>query len=419
MIKFIKVRLEKDTLRHFTIVFAENILSKGLNLILIILVARTLGPEGYGLYSFVAVSILFLGNFLDFGMENSAVRFSGKYPDKRGEIFGAYFLFKTAMLTALFFLILLFPEAIAALLNKPGIEKYLLIIFMGCAMENYQYVITTYLQSMERFTARAVINAGVFFVRLVSIFILLRLSILDIRTISFFFALSGLPFVLLYFKYFINFLGNIFRHKIPGGLSREIFHYAKWIVAGSVAMNIMTRLDFYLIVSMLSFREAGLYNSAFQLVSPFVIISLVFGKVFLPKVSKYTELSQVKIYLKKAAKTGAVISALLILIIPFCRDVILLVFGERYIEAIGVFRILLVSYILTLWNVMFGIAFYSTGHSKYMSAGAYIELLVFAVSAFSLVPYAGMEGAAWSRLVASAAYLGATVFFLFRGVYAR
>ncbi len=419
MFDFITNRIKKETLRHFSIVFAENVLSRGLNFVLIILVARELGPEKYGFYSFVTVSVLFLGIFLDFGMENSAVRFSGRYQDKRETIFGIYFIFKSTMLAALLFLILLSPEAIALLLNKPRVEKYLLIIFIGCVIENYQYIITTYLQSLERFTARALINTGVFSVRLVSIFILLQMSVSNIRTISFFFAVSGLPFVLICSGYFINFLKNLFSHKISGELLKEILHYAKWIAAGSVAMNIMTRLDFYVIVSFLSFREAGLYNSAFQLVSPLLIISLVFGKVFLPKVSRYTELSRIKAYIKKAVKTGAVISALLILILPFSRDIILFVFGEKYSEAFGVFGILLVSYIFTLWNVMFGIAFYSMGYSKYMTIGAYLELLVFAACSFVLVPHLGMEGAAWSRMIASAGYLGAVVLFMSGKIYSN
>ncbi len=414
---FITGRIKKETLRHLAVVFAENVLSRGLNFVLIILVARELGPGKYGLYSFVTVSILFLGTFLDFGMENTAVRFSGKYRDKREGIFGVYFIFKSAMLAALFLLTLLYPRALAVLVNKPLVEKYLLIIFIGCVMESYQYIITTYLQSRERFTARAVINAGVFLARLVSIFILLQMSVSDIRTISLFFALSGLPFVLTCSGYFAGFFRGLLSHNISGDMLKEILHYAKWIAAGSVAMNIMTRLDFYVIVSFLSFREAGLYNSAFQLVSPLLVISLVFGKVFLPKVSKYTELARIKAYIGKAAATGAVVSVVLILVLPFSRDVILFVFGEKYSEAFGVFRILLVSHVLTLWNVMFGIAFYSMGYSKYMTMGAYIELLVFAACSLVLVPSLGMEGAAWSRMIASAGYLGAVIVFMYRKIY--
>ncbi|NOZ68862.1 MAG: oligosaccharide flippase family protein [Deferribacteres bacterium] len=414
---FITSRIRKETLRHLGIVFAENVLSRGLNFILIVLVARELGPEKYGLYSFVTVSILFLGVFLDFGMENTAVRFSGKYGDKREGIFGVYFIFKSAMLAALLFLILLYPRALALLVNKPLVEKYLLIIFIGCVMESYQYVITTYLQSLERFTARAVINAGVFLVRLVSIFVLLQMSVPDIRTVSFFFALSGLPFVLVCSGYFAGFFRSLFSYNISRDMLKEILHYAKWIAAGSVAMNIMTRLDFYVIVSFLSFREAGLYNSAFQLVSPLMVVSLVFGKVFLPKVSKYTELSRIKAYIRKAAAAGAVVSLMLILVLPFSRDVILFVFGREYSDAFGVFGILLVSYVFTLWNVMFGIAFYSMGYSKYMTMGAYVELVIFAACSFILVPRLGMEGAAWSRMIASAGYLGAVVLFMYRKIY--
>ena len=64
-----KKLISKKTFQDLSMVFVENVFSKGLYFILIIAIARTLGPEKYGLYSFITVSILMLAMFLDFGME--------------------------------------------------------------------------------------------------------------------------------------------------------------------------------------------------------------------------------------------------------------------------------------------------------------------------------------------------------------
>jgi len=419
MINFIKNWVKERTFYNISIVLFENILSKGLNFILVILLARTLGPEKYGIYSFITVSILFISIFFDFAMENSAVRFSGKYQNKREEIFGIYILFKTGMLMIFFLLFFLFPDAIGVLLNKPIIRKYLLIIFLGGMIESYQYIITTYLQSCEKFLLRAIINTGVFFIRLSSIILLLSLSEFDIRIISLFFALSGAPFLFVFSKYFINFLRKLILNKISIGLFKEIFHYGKWLVLGAIAMNIMTRIDFYLVTYFFSFREMGLYNTAVQLTSPVALFSLVFGKVLLPKVSKYSTLNQIKSYLKKVIRLGITILASGILIIPFSKLIILFIFGDKYAEAGGVFTILLISSLFTLCNVMLGIAFYSLGHSKLMAIGAYVKLFIFLGCSLFLIPALGMEGAALSKMIGTIAYLCITILFLLRLIYGK
>ncbi|MBN2121408.1 MAG: flippase [Candidatus Omnitrophica bacterium] len=419
MIEYIKYWLRKKTFSDIGVVLVENVLSKGFHFLLIILISRTLGPEKYGVYSFVTVSVLFLALFFDFGMENVAVRFVGKHPDKQKEIFGIYFLFKTIMLVILFFLILLFPSLVVALVNKPEIEKYLSIIFIGCVVENYQYVIAAYFSSREKFLFRAFVNTGVYFLRLVSVFILLRLSVFDLRVISFIFVVSGIPFVLLFSRHFFTFLRAFFTNKVSRILFRSILHYAKWITVGSVAWTIMTRLDFYIVTSYLSFREVGLYNAAVQLLVLFGIVQIACQKVFLPKVAKYKDLSQMKNYIRKSVKLLMGISICIFLVMPFTRFMILFSFGREYLEISVVLRILLISFLFTLWNIMLGHVFYSLGYAKYMTIGVYIELVVFIISALSFIPRFGMEGAALSRMIGKGCYLLFVVYFLHRLVYLR
>ena len=90
MVKKFKDLVRSKTFADLNIVLFDTILSRGINFVLFLLIARTLGPERYGLYSLITVSILFLVSFFDFGVENVAVRFSGKYQNERESIFGIY-----------------------------------------------------------------------------------------------------------------------------------------------------------------------------------------------------------------------------------------------------------------------------------------------------------------------------------------
>ena len=85
MIKIIKRYLKKKTVHNLGIVVLENVLSKAFRFALIVLVARKLGPEDYGAYSLITVSVLFFYLLIDFGTENTVVKFSGQYTKKENQ----------------------------------------------------------------------------------------------------------------------------------------------------------------------------------------------------------------------------------------------------------------------------------------------------------------------------------------------
>jgi O-antigen/teichoic acid export membrane protein len=188
--------------------------------------------------------------------------------------------------------------------------------------------------------------------------------------------------------------------------------YSKWIVLGSIAMNIMTRLDFYVVAKYFSFKEAGIYNAASQLVSVFMFFRIAYGKVFLPKVIQYSTLAEYRRYLKKVGKVGLVVAVCVLMVLPFARFIIKISFGEAFISASSIFQILLLSFLFTIWNVMIGQIFYSLGHAKYMAIGAFAQLLVFAIAGYFLVPIYQARGAACSTLISSIAYLLIILWFL-------
>lgn len=93
--KSLKVNLNKyvnhSLFKNLSIVFLESIITKALSFISILILSRQLGPEDYGKYSFVFVTVAFCSAFFDFGMENTAVRFSARDKGKMQSIFGLYF----------------------------------------------------------------------------------------------------------------------------------------------------------------------------------------------------------------------------------------------------------------------------------------------------------------------------------------
>ncbi|MFA5099976.1 MAG: oligosaccharide flippase family protein [Candidatus Omnitrophota bacterium] len=408
----IKKLLARATLRNLAIVFVESILSKVFNFFLIISIARALGPQGFGTYSLIIVSAAFLMAFLDFGMENTAVRFSAHHHHFRDAIFGLYTLVKTSAIATLFCVVLFMPGIIARLVNEPQALHYIQIIFWGAVIESYLFIITTYWQSAEQFTIRAIVNIGVYALRFIAIFTLLKLNILDVKLIAALYVLSGLPFVAGCGKHLARFIKSCFTVKIPKDIFFGMLHYQKWIIAGAVPMIMMTRLDFYVVTYFISVREAGLYNAAVELTAVLSLILMAFRKVFLPKVSKYTSLDQMKRYVRHVNLSVILVTGLALLMLPFVRWGISLALGDAYLASAGVFKILVFSFLFTFWNVLLSILFYAMGHAKLMAVGAYLQLAVFAAATVFLVPAMGMNGAALSKCISDAVYLLFVFYYL-------
>ena len=77
----------------------------------------------------------------------------------------------------------------------------------------------------------------------------------------------------------------------------------------------------------------------------------------------------------------------------------------------------MISYLITLFNVLLTLVFYSLGYSKYVALGAYVQVFFFIIFSLYLIPKWGMEGAALSRLIATISSLGVTIFFIKNKIY--
>ncbi|HDR7607878.1 TPA: oligosaccharide flippase family protein, partial [Bacillus mycoides] len=160
--KSLKVNLNKyvnhSLFKNLSIVFLESIITKALSFISILILSRQLGPEDYGKYSFVFVTVAFCSAFFDFGMENTAVRFSARDKGKMQSIFGLYFFTKIIITATVITGLILFGSHIFSSQGKDEIIQYIPYLIVGYIGESLLFVNDTYLQAIQKFKLRALIN---------------------------------------------------------------------------------------------------------------------------------------------------------------------------------------------------------------------------------------------------------------------
>lgn len=399
-----KSRFVKD----LGIVFSENITTKALNFAIILILTRLLGPYDYGKYSFIFVTYATISALGDFGMENTAVRFAAKEKKLTNNIFGLYFLAKSAILAFVILTLIFFGKQIFITVHKQEIIEYIPYLIIGFLGESLFFVNDTYLQAIQKFKFRAGLNISRYLTCLIYIAILYFHKLVLLKY-AFYMYFIPLGFSLFFVTKYIEFIKSYFSKKLDKALLSEIFDYEKWMFNLSIGTNILGRIDFFMLSFWVSYNQIGIYNAAFQLCSIVSFLPYVFGKVMLPKMSELNE-NEIFHLTKKILKPLLGLTIIMLCIIPLTDIFVPLLLGDKYIQSILVLKILLVSVIISLISTPLEQAFYSLGKPKLITIGRYMQIFIIFILNILTIPKYGIVSAAINVLCAKIIFLVVMIF---------
>jgi len=404
-------------LKNLSITFTENIITKGLSFLTILILTRTLGPEEYGKYSFVFITVALCSALFDFGMENTAVRFAARDKDQTQSIFGLYLLAKLSILLGLvLFFILGGQWFLTDVMRKGEISQFLPYLIAGLIGESLFFVNDTYLQARQRFQFRAFLNIARFSVALLFVASLFGGHWLSLQAV-FLIYLVPLLFSTVFLGKYVGFIRTFLKSGLNPELFREIFSYERWMFVYSAAYNLLGRVDFFMLSFWVHFQQLGIYNAAYQLCSIVSFLPMCLGKVLLPALS---ELPEQEVYRKtrKLIRGTFLICLAASALIPLTGWFVPLLLGREYVSAVPILQILLLAFIIGLLSMPYEQSLYSLGRPKVLSIGRYIQLLLIVVLNLVFLPSAGISYGAY--VVALTGLVGRLMYLFYsRAFYLR
>jgi|GEM_PF-1964672 len=249
----------------FLSLFSSNFLCLPLQLLLVALITRLLGPEGYGhivLYN-MAVSLgLMMGVNWTAG---SVLRFGRDEFEQRRKINQTFWARTTIMVPCLLIwlaFILLFKDAISHYIGMPPWAVGLLIgsVFLG-AIHNYLIYILQAIRRMQAYAAVQVIGSAIAVAGLVLIFF--EVFPRDFLTVIILGILSGTVTIIIMCIFWVP--GNILLPvKIDRTTLREIFQFSYPIILASLSAYIVNWVDVMMIKQFLTVSDIGGYQVAYQ-----------------------------------------------------------------------------------------------------------------------------------------------------------
>lgn len=378
--------------------FGEQVLRILAGLFVGIYVARYLGPEQFGVYSYAMAFVALFGTIAKLGLDSIVVRDLVNHPEERDVYLGTAFWLK--LIGGLLTLSLL-AIAVQFTGNDATTNLYIFIIGSGLIFQSFD-VVDSYFQSK-------VLSKYVSIAKLIQLALssVLKLYFIFIQADLFWFVLVSLVDQIslalsLAFAYWRQKIGSFFG-RFSFGTATVMLRNSWPLILSGIAVMLYMRIDQVMIKEMLGEREVGLYSAAVRLSETWYFVPAIITTSLFPAIVNARKTSD-KLYHARLQRlyTTLVWMAIAVAVpMTFLSDwLITLLYGEAYKDAGQVLMIHIWAGVFVSIGVASGSWFISENLQHYAlyrtSLGAIINVILNLV----LIPIFGLIGAAIATVIA-------------------
>ena len=334
-----------DFAKNTIITFSVQILTMALALLSSIVIARSLGPEGKGIYSLAILLPMLLVTFANFGLGPASIFFIGKGKYSPREVFGADCLFSLVLSVFTIFIgliiIFFFAERLFPNVNK----IYLLLSLILIPVQIFSTIIINILLGLQDIKRYNLIQSLRFLLFLV--FIAISLLIFNFRVKAAIFSLT-LSFSIISIALFFMLKREIGmpNFKFKKNIFKDFWQYAIKCHLGNIMAFFLYKLDIFMINIFLNPLMVGLYSVSAGIAEKNWLISKSASLVLFPKVSSEKNEENLKKFTPLVCRNTLFISAVLAALLFFVsQPLIILLYQKDFSHSIMPLKVLLIGVI--------------------------------------------------------------------------
>jgi O-antigen/teichoic acid export membrane protein len=406
--------------------FAEKILRMVVGLFVGIWVARYLGPEQFGLFSYVQSFVGLFTAIATLGLDGIVVRELVKDESRRDELIGTAFWLK---LIGAFVVLVILAIAVNFTSNDQYTNMLVFIIASATIFQSFN-VIDFYFQS--KVLSKYVVYANVISLLLSSI-VKIALILNDASLIAFAWVVLfdsfvlAIGFIYFYFKTNSTFKikNSTFKSETAASLLKE-----SWpLIFSTMLVTIYMRVDQVMIKEMLDSEAVGYYAAAFRLTSALFIIPTVIASSLFPSIVNAKKISE-DLYNSRIQKlyTFLLWFSLIVAFSIFLlsQNIVDLLYGQEFFMAGAVLSVLIWNFVFISLSSVHGNWLTVEGLLKYSMIYSALGLTTNIIANYFFIKEYGVVGAAYATLLSQfVPYLVAffnkslayNVLMIFKGFY--
>ncbi len=387
----------KKVFKNSVFLSGSQVISRLIGFAYFIFMARFLGVEKFGTYSFI---LSFVYNFIpvaDFGIERLVLIDLAREPEKSREYISKLLPLRFFLALATYLIIL-----ILGLILGVGARQIFYLSVFGLAIIPYNitFLITSYLNSKEKMIYISIAN--IFLILLTALFGLVFAWLkLDLAWILTAYPLANLLLMVIFLASLRREISAWF--NIDWGFWKNILSKCWTFAALTILAVFYLRMSVILVNLILGPVATGLYSSAFKFIEAGILIPQSLALALFPVSSKLFVQDKVrlgKVYLKGLLVLFVLGSLATAVFNLFSKNIINLSYGRDYFSAFPVLSLVSFSLVLFFMNALAANVILNSDKVKTYLFFNFSNLLILIFSCLILIPKYNLQGAAVSVLIA-------------------
>lgn len=401
----IRSAMESRLAREVLMTYSGQIMGSGIGFLIQLLLQKKLGPAEYGILS-IAVSVgTFAGVLTDVGLSHAMIRFGSKWladapgTPKAMARCAAALRMRLALAAAVSLSGYLSAGWILRTFYAatPGLEAPLRWIFVTLFAHTLYGYWMFFIQTFQKFALRSAVTVGTSVLRLGAYLALASAGLVTPAAMVVLDASVNLASFLVAMRFSPR---GILRPP-PEELReafREILPYLRFTGVLIVADTVFNELDVLMLGMLADEATTGLYRAAWTYAMVLNFLSMSVSNVLFPKITSFSDVGELKIFIRKALKLTGALAAATLPALPFVSWWIPW-YEPRYSEAVGIFWIMYVGVAFDLVIGPLGYTLYSLNRPDVLVKLALLKVALNAGGNWLLIPTYGAQGAAWATIV--------------------
>ncbi|OGP16668.1 MAG: hypothetical protein A2V21_305130 [Deltaproteobacteria bacterium GWC2_55_46] len=367
--------------------------------------AKQLGPANFGLLSATLVFMNICIQITDFGTGKSIVRLSSGNHDlgiSKKEVYSTSLLFRLAASVAIALIVYLSADSVGTgLLKNPELAPYIRIACAGILIGGIGQTFLSILQEQEMFasySADKVLTAVLKIVLVASIAWFFGLTVIYALWITVASIAAGAIFA-----YIIMPGGNFLWSAVSTGAFTKIFSYTRWVAIVQVSSILTMNLPILILSRYSVPDQVGLYSAALNIALGFGLVAESLAVVLLPRYSKESSLSELRLLNKKVTRLLAIFAVPAAAIILNADAIMGILYGGDYSKAGVILQVAVLAALINLSFISYSTLLYRVKRAYYVSIDAVLRLLMTIALGVVLVDMYDALGIAVAVLITRAA----------------
>jgi O-antigen/teichoic acid export membrane protein len=394
-------RLRSEVAGETGLVFSGTLASGLLNFGAILIAIRGLGPVTFGRLALLTAVMTLTAQFLDFGLSTTFVKFTAQRlrsdPSRAALTLQATFFVKGALGVLLLLVAAVASRPVAAhLLDDPSLAPLLFLAFVGSVGTLLWEFCRGTLQALQRFRLLALVTPVRNVFRLAAFGLLVALDALDLGPVVV--ATAAAPFVGFFISWALIPRGFLRARGARAPVLRELYRFTRWVTISSLATMFIMRIDIFMLEAISSAEQVGFYASANQLAYLFPLITGSITTVLLPRVSRLEGTAALRGYVGRVLRLSPVVPLIFAPLLVVAPLMIPFLMGSEYAPSIPVFRVLILSFSVSVVANPVALIFYNRDRADLLAWLNLIQLGGAVLLNLWLIPRYGAVGAALGTL---------------------